>query len=249
MTSLVPFKQLKIARFPLIRAFQTKPSLLRQSPPPPPDFFPPAKSSAYEKTQPKEDKRVRIRLPGVPFAVALPENLRLSNFPLYLSPSISYVLLAKRVSLSAACVGLYGAYWASTASLLSTELVSLLGVLSVLPFPLVTYFTQNYVSRIYRLYDTSKSQTLDNMVQKETLVMERMMFGGKRCYNVLAELEYITIKKNWYGQTVWHYKNKEGLERDFYVSDDVGGAKMDRIWGIIEKNSGIDNGRLLLEAD
>lgn len=31
-------------------------------------------------------------------------------------------------------------------------------------------------------------------------------------------------------------KNKEdGSKREFYVVDDIGGIKMDRLWGIVEK--------------
>ncbi|GMM37411.1 hypothetical protein DASC09_047360 [Saccharomycopsis crataegensis] len=211
--------------------------------------LPVAKSSAYAKTQDiANDRRAYVRLPGVFFSAPMPDNYRLGYFPIYTAPGLSYVSLVKRVTLGLSVVGTYAAYMIDSGSYLSFEAAAIIGALSVLPLPIVQYFTKDYVTRIYRLYNTDQTpQTYENLTKDETLVVEKMMMGGKRCYNELVKMDNLKLKKTWYGTTVWQHIDDQGVERTYTVADDIGGIKMDRLWGIAEKNTGIDNGRLLME--
>lgn len=201
------------------------------------------KSSAYAKKELFDP--VYIRPINSLISVKLPSNYRASYFPLYTAPSTSYISLMKRILLGAGAIGAYVSHLISISENLSLELAAMVAVLSILPIPVVQYFSRDYVTRIFRLYDSNKNpQTYENLTQKEELIMEKMGFGGKRYYNELIDTRQCKIVKNWYGAIKWEYTDKEsGVKRYYYVTDDLGGIKMDRIWGIIETNSGMNNGR------
>lgn len=86
--------------------------------------------------------------------------------------------------------------------------------------------------------------TLEDLVDSETLVIEQIGNFGRSVHATEVKLKDIRIVKERMGWVNWVYKDPETKdELKMYVADNVGGIKMDRIWGIIESNSGIDNGR------
>lgn len=182
--------------------------------------------------------------------VALPSNFRLSYEPLYEAPGTKYVAMLKRLTLSFGVIGLYGAK-------LLYELVQfddLFALAAILgtwaPVVAVQYKTKDYVTRIFRLYDKSKPQTLENLVSDEKLVMEKLNATGGKTYNQLLEVSgnkslKLCPKTNEVVPYRSWQEDHDGFKRYFYVADNIGGMKMDRIWGIVEHNSGVNNGRYM----
>lgn len=191
---------------------------------------------------------VYVKEPGAWRAKALPENYRLSYQPLYESPGAKYVSLLKRLSLSFSVLGIY-------ASKLFFESVQFEDIYAyttlascTVPALLVQYKTKDYVTRIFRLYNKDKPQTLENLTSEEKLVMEKLnMTGGKTYNEVLTVSDNKSLKltppneqRLWKPYSTWNDSAKH-----YYVADDIGGIKMDRLWGIVEHNSGIDTGRYM----
>ncbi|RCK65063.1 hypothetical protein Cantr_00990 [Candida viswanathii] len=178
----------------------------------------------------------------------LPEKYRLAYLPLYEAPATKYVSIVKRLTLSVGVLGVYGAklFWESPQFDDIYAYVTLLGTLT--PFTLVHYKTRDYVTRIFRLYDKTKPQTLENLANDENLIMEKLNLTGSKTYNELLRitdnkaLKLMPPPKFYTPYATWE-ENKDGQKREFYVMDNVGGIKMDRIWGVAEKNSGVNNGR------
>lgn len=90
----------------------------------------------------------------------------------------------------------------------------------------------------------AQPQTLEDLVNDETLVIEQIGNFGRSVHATEVKLKDIRIANERMGWVNWVYKDPETKEElKMYVADNVGGIKMDRIWGVIESNSGIDNGR------
>lgn len=122
--------------------------------------------------------------------------------------------------------------------MLSTELSYVMAGASVIPLPVVHHFTQDYVSRIFRLHDDTKVQDIDSLTNDETLLVEKISFTGRKYYNTKVKVSELRTVNERAGFVNWR-----ASDTALYVKDDIGGIKMDRIWGIAEHNSGIDNGR------
>lgn len=198
------------------------------------------------------EDRVTVRRPGLFSKEKLPKKYRLAYQPLYESPSAKYVSMLKRMTLSFSVLGAYGAklFYDSPSF---DDIYAIATVVScVTPAVLVQIKTRDYVSRIFRLYDKEKPQTLQNLISDENLIMEKISVGGGKTYNELLRItdndslklspkpKYPALE----AYATW-MDNSEGVKRYFYVANNIGGLKMDRIWGIVEHNSGIDNGRYI----
>lgn len=207
----------------------------------------------------------RIRRPGRYFAEPLDTyKYRLGNWPIYVAPAGPQVAFTKRASLGLAALGGYIGYLATTMSSVST-LAAVLGVIPLLmPIPLFQYFSKPYVTRIFRLYDRiepvqhkrqgedgleyieeePQPDTYETITGDETLVVEQIGTFGRSVHATRIKLNDVRLVKERMGWANWVYKDeKTGEELPLYVADNVGGIKMDRIWGVVEKNSGVDNGR------
>lgn len=183
-------------------------------------------------------------------SVPLAENLRLSYEPLYEAPGSKYVALLKRLTLSFGVIGIYGAKLIYEMPQFDDiyAMAALLGTWA--PVVAVQMKTRDYVTRIFRLYDKSKPQTLENLVSDEKLIMEKLNATGGKTYNQLLQVSNNkTLKLAPKGDSLHPYRTwqdaADGRRRYFYVADNMGGMKMDRLWGIVEHNSGVDNGRFL----
>ncbi|KAI3403300.1 hypothetical protein KGF56_003888 [Candida oxycetoniae] len=180
----------------------------------------------------------------------LADIYRLAYKPLYEAPSSKYVSLLKRLTLTFGVVGGYGAKLIYESPQFDDSYAYTLLAGTIIPIILVQWKTRDYVTRIFRIYNKTKPQTLDNLVNDENLVAEKLTFTGGKTYN---ELIRITDNKSliispsakwWKPYTTWEEKDtKTGIKREFYIQDDIGGIEMDRLWGIVERNSGIDKGR------
>lgn len=181
---------------------------------------------------------------------ALPANFRLSYEPIYEAPSIKYVSLLKRMTLGFALAGAYS-------SKLLYDLVQfddiyaaglLIGTLT--PAAVVNYKLKDYVTRIFRLYDKDKPQDLDTLTSNEQLIIEKLNPTGSKTYNTLLTiLNNETLKLTGSPSSLHPYSTwqaeLDGVKSDYYVADNIGGVKMDRLWGIVEHNSGVNNGRYM----
>lgn len=200
---------------------------------------------------PEDPNKVpRVRRPGRYFAEPLPSSLRISNAPIYTAPAGSQVAFTKRSTLGFAALGAYVGYLCSITAAIPSYAVLIGAVPMLLPIPVFQYLSKPYVTRIFRLYKTDEPQTYENLVKDETLVVEQVGAFGRSVHATQIKLQDIRIVKERYGWVNWEYKDPESKEVvKMYVADNVGGIKMDRIWGIIEKNSGIDNGRSFLDEE
>lgn len=195
-----------------------------------------------------EDDPVYVKEPGKIGKTKLAEKYSLAYLPLYEAPATKYVSILKRLTLSVGVLGVYGAklFYESPQFDDLYAYITLLGTFT--PFTVVHYKTRDYVTRIFRLYDKTRPQTLENLVGDENLVMEKLNLTGSKTYNELItltnnkSLKLLPPPKFYTSYATWE-EQKNGQKREFYVMDNIGGIKMDRIWGLIETNSGVNNGR------
>lgn len=157
---------------------------------------------------------------------------------MYESPLHKPISVIKRASVGFGIFGLYLSELVYSSPVLSTDLGYMMVIGSILPLPVIHYFTKDYVSRMYRLYDSEQAQTLDNLTRDETLIAEKISLTGRSYYNTTLKPAELKLESRRFGWVNW--KTTKNL---FYVEDDIGGINMDRIWGIAEHNSGINNGR------
>lgn len=197
---------------------------------------------------------VHVRKPNSFRSTALPSNYRLSYLALYEAPGAKYVAMLKRLTLSFAVLGCYGAKLFYESPQFDDIYAAATLISCSAPAYFVQFKTRDYVTRIFRLYNKDKPQTLENLLSDEKLIMEKLNMTGGKTYN-----ELLTITDNKSLQLVepsrfpllspyasWKEVDKEsGVKRNYYVVDDIGGLKMDRIWGIVEHNSKVDNGRYI----
>lgn len=129
----------------------------------------------------------------------------------------------------------------------------LMGTLT--PALVVNYKLKDYVTRIFRLYDKDKPQDLETLTSNEQLVVEKLNASGSKTYNTLLNvLNNSTLKLSPDKQsflkpyTSW-IDESEGVKHNYYITDNIGGMKMDRLWGIVEHNSGVNNGRYMENKD
>ncbi|RLV90807.1 hypothetical protein JA1_004289 [Spathaspora sp. JA1] len=181
----------------------------------------------------------------------LPWYYRLSYVSLYEAPSAKYVSLLKKMTLSFTMLGLYGSKILFDSSVDDMYAYATIFT-TMIPAAVVQYKTRDYVTRIFRLYDKNKPQTLENLVNDEKLIVEKLSFTGNTTYNELLDISSSDSlkltpknKQNWMmPYSTWEEIERESkTKRQYYIEDNVGGLKMDRLWGIVEKRSGVDNGR------
>ncbi|ODV76734.1 uncharacterized protein CANTADRAFT_92325 [Suhomyces tanzawaensis NRRL Y-17324] len=202
------------------------------------------------------DDIVYVHKPNSIRATALPSNYRLSYSSLYEAPGAKYVAMLKRLTLSFAVLGVYGAkLFYESAQFDDIYAVATLVSCGV-PAAYVQYRTKDYVTRIFRLYDKDKPQTLENLVQDEKLILEKLNSTGGKTYNTLLQVSNNRLLQLAPKRSVlmpyasWCEVDPESnTKREHYVVDNIGGLKMDRIWGIVEHNSGVNNGRYIEEYE
>ncbi|ODV91768.1 hypothetical protein CANCADRAFT_19365, partial [Tortispora caseinolytica NRRL Y-17796] len=180
----------------------------------------------------------------------LREGEFLANQPLYTGPSAFHAATLRRFGWISAVVGIYvGKLSAGAAAASGAYMPALYGlavaVPLTLPLPFILWFSAPYVTRIYRLYRRGETDTVAKLEKDERLVFETLTASGRKTYNTevpLKDLRIVNKRHGWVNLEL-QYDDKKGQKSQFYVQDNIGGYKMDRIWGIIENNSGIDNGR------
>ncbi|CDK28478.1 unnamed protein product [Kuraishia capsulata CBS 1993] len=196
----------------------------------------------------KQDQKVFTRVPGsFIFNRLLDEKFRLGHTHMYDAPLANFNAGAKRNSFGFAVLGLLMSSMMEMTDIFFEGASTLVAFFTVAPFPVVQYLSAPYVAKVFRLYDTSKPQTLENLTDEETLVIQKINFMGTKTYNELVAVKNLRLPKDYetrFGWVNWVLDDPEtGTKKYFYIVDDMGGVAMDRIWGIVEKNSGVDNGR------
>ncbi|KAK9457406.1 hypothetical protein V1511DRAFT_493535 [Dipodascopsis uninucleata] len=192
-----------------------------------------------------------------------PSKESISRRPIYEAPSSFHVAATKRVAWT---IGILGGYFSSAMYSMDgipVVMAFLVGLPTTLPLPIVQYLTSSYVSRIYRIYPHPEGHptNVEELEKNEEFLFECISIFGRSTYNCrvrLSDLRVVNRRFGWVNLEVCddrfnkEYPNQTLAEkaldgsrsrRNFYVTDDVGGYKMERIWAIIERQSGIDNGR------
>ncbi|ODV64458.1 uncharacterized protein ASCRUDRAFT_74078 [Ascoidea rubescens DSM 1968] len=208
------------------------------------DFDPLPKSSAYKR--PDETITVRSVISGMP--KRLDPKYRVGYSPLYIGPDSKYIAASKRFSITFSILGIYLSWLIDSSLYFSKDISVISSLIAILPLPILNYYFSSYVTRVFRVYDKSKGpvQKFEDLVNDEKLVLEKINWSGKKTFNNLVHLENLKILNARSGWVSWEYTDPESnIKQYYYVADDIGGIKMDRIWGIIENNSNIDNGRFM----
>jgi hypothetical protein len=204
--------------------------------------------SLVNPVAPDDSYKIRIRKPGKAFGEPMDPKKQLGMRPIYEALAGHHVAFTRRASFGFLLASIYAGYVVYASASLP-NMLGLIGFLPIaLPIPVMQYLTAPYVTRIFRLYDRDVPQTYENIVKDETLVIEQVSMFGRSLKATEIKLKDIRLTNERMGWVNWVYTDKESGETiKMYVSDNVGGIKMDRIWGIIEKNSGVDNGRAFLD--
>lgn len=195
-----------------------------------------------------ESFKIKLRKPGKMWSEPLDPKKQLSMRPIYEAPAGHHIAFTKRATFGFLFIGLYAGYVTLTAATLP-NILGLVGILPIaVPIPLLHYLTKHYVTRVFRLYDKDVVQTYDNITKDETLVIEKISTFGRSLHATEIKLKDIKLANGRYGWVNWVAKDEaSGEVIPMYIADNVGGIKMDRLWGIVEKNSGVDNGRGFLD--
>jgi len=196
-----------------------------------------ASSSTSDASTPGAEV-VRVKPPFSMVSIPLDPKYRAAYDPMYTSPSHKNISILKRLSLGIGMLGAYLSHIMADSSLISNDLSYVVAGLTTVPIPVIAFLTQHHVCRIFRLYDTTKPQTLENLTNDETLLVEKLSWTGRSTYFQTLKVLDTKLKNKRFGFINW----VNGEDR-YYIMDDIGGIKMDRIWGIVEHNSGINNGR------
>lgn len=197
--------------------------------------------SQVDPSNPDEAYLYKVKRPGMLFKEPMDPNWVLSQQPLYEGPMASQVAFTKRWSMGILAVGGYIGYLALGVVDFSPWLLAV--PLSV-PLPLIQWYAGGYVSRIFRVYRRDEPQTLENLERDETLMLEKLSLFGRSTYGVPIKISTTFLANQRNGWVNWAYIDPERKSvTRFYVADNLGGLRMDRLWGIVERNSGVDNGR------
>lgn len=199
-----------------------------------------------------EEYQIKYRTHGTSFhSLKLDPKYRLGNLPIYQNPLINFVIGSKRLSLAFGAIGCMFGYLMDRTGLIYTEICQLVAILSLVPFPIVTYLFEPVVSRVWKVYDTTKPQVYENLVEDETIILEKLNWNGFKTYNELVKVDSLytpTGKDDYRGR--FGYVNLLSVDPDlkstkaFYINDGFTNHKMERILAIAEKRSGInDSGR------
>lgn len=206
--------------------------------------------SQVDPADPDDPAPYKVKRAGTFFKEPMDPNTYLGQHPLYEGPFTSQIAFSKRWSMGFLFVGSYVGYLSMGVVGISDSM-AMLGLLPlVLPLPLLQYFAGNYVTRVFRVYRKNEVQTYENLTNDETLMVEKLSLFGRSTYGVPIKVKDTYIVNKRLGWINWAYvdPNNNAMVK-MYVQDNIGGMRMDRIWGILEKNSGIDNGRTFLIGD
>lgn len=195
------------------------------------------------------DDPIRYRTHGTSFYnLKLPSNYRLGNEAMFQNPLINFVIGAKRLSLAFGVIGVVFGYLMDRTGMVLPQISQAVAGLSVIPFPVLLYLYHPYVARVFRVYDTKKPQTMENLVKDETLIVEKLNWNGFKTYNELVKVDSLRLPKDG-PEARFGYVNlvsedaKTGLKMYYYINEGFSNVKMDRIMSKAEKRSGTDNGR------
>lgn len=199
-----------------------------------------------------EEYQIKYRTHGTSFHnLKLDKKFRLSNLPIYQNPLINFVIGSKRLSLAFGAIGCMFGYLMDRTGLVYTEISQLIAILSLLPFPIVTYLFEPVVSRVWRVYDTTKPQIYENLINNETLILEKLNWNGFTTYNELVKVDSLIVpngKNDYRGRfgfvNLISYDKDLKSTKSYYINDGFTNEKMERILALAEKKSDIkDSGR------
>lgn len=199
-----------------------------------------------------EEYQIKYRTHGTSFHnLKLDKKYRLGNLPIYQNPLINFVIGSKRLSLAFGAIGVMFGYLMERTGLVYTEICQMIAILSLIPFPVVTYLFEPVVSRVWRVYDTTKPQVYENLVKDETIILEKLNWNGFTTYNELVKVDSLIVpkgKSDYRGR--FGYVNLLSIDeklksaKSYYINDGFTNEKMERILALAEKKSGVnDSGR------
>jgi hypothetical protein len=195
-----------------------------------------------------EEYQIKYRTHGTSFhSLKLDKKYRLGNLPIYQNPLINFVIGSKRLSLAFGVIGCMFGYLMDRTGLIYTEVSQMIAILSLLPFPIVTYLFEPVVSRVWRVYDTTEPQIYENLVKDEQIILEKLNWNGFNTYNELIRVDSLYVPKgkdDYKGR--FGYVNLISVDeklkstKAYYINDGFTNNKMERILALAEKKSQIN---------
>ncbi len=202
------------------------------------------------KVRMPEEDPIKYRTHGTSFYnLKLGNNYRLGNEALYQNPLINFVIGAKRLSLAFGVVGILFAYLMERTGLVYPEICEALAAFSMIPFPTLLYLYHPYVARIFRIYDITKPQTMENLLKDEQIIIEKLNWNGFRTYNDLIRVDSLWVPLEDSYESRFGYVNliskdlRTGLKKNYYINGGFCNVKMNRIMALAERRSHISTGR------
>lgn len=199
--------------------------------------------SIVDPSNPEEAHLYKIKPVGRLFKQPFDSNhYVLSQQPIYEGPNASQISFMKRWACGFSLLGSYVGYLATGVTGISGAMAACGLIAVMLPLPIIQYFAGSYVSRIFRVYPAGlKRQTLESMTTDETLLVEKISLFGRSTYGVPIKIAKTFATNQKLGWVDWVYVDEMNRKEKMFIEDNLGGMKMDRLWGIVEKNSGIKN--------
>lgn len=198
----------------------------------------------------EEEEPIKYRTHGTSFySLSLPKKYRLGNQAVYQNPLINFVIGAKRLSMAFGVIGVLFGYLMDRTGLVWPQISEAVAMISIIPFPVILYLYHPYVARVFRIYDTTKPQTMENLVTNEKILIEKLNWTGFKTYNDLISVSSLRVPKKYSYESRFGYVNlvsedaKTKLKKYYYVNEGFCNVKMDRIMAKAEKKSGIFTGR------
>lgn len=176
------------------------------------------------------EEKVLFRTHGNSFhRTQLPANLRLGNTPIYQNPLVNFVVGGKRLSLAFGVVGVVFSHLMFKSGVVPEQICDALTVFSLAPFPVVSYLTQPFVSRVWRVYN------IDDASPTDDLVLEKVKWSGFGTFNEKVAGESLQTPsedgKDYRGR--FGFVNLLSVEGEstkyFYINDGFSNIKMDSV--------------------
>lgn len=173
-----------------------------------------------------EEDTIRYREHGTSFHTrALAPGLRLANTPLYQNPLVNFVLGGKRLSLAFGAIGVVFAQLMFKSGVVLEPICDALTCFSLVPFPIVSYLSQPFVSRVWRVYDEKTGPT-------DQLILEKVKWSGFGTFNEKVDVDTLETpagKGDYRGR--FGFVNLLSVKGEsvkyFYINEGFSNIKMD----------------------
>lgn len=159
----------------------------------------------------------------------LDPGLRLGNSPIYQNPLVNFDVGGKRLSLAFGVVGVVFSHLMFKSGVVPESICDALTVFSLWPFPVVSYLSQPFVSRVWRVYNSETGEPL------EQLILEKVKWSGFGTFNEMVDTKSLQTPNEEGGD----YRGRFGFvnllsiqgnsTKYYYINEGFSNIKMDTV--------------------